>query len=515
MTATRDLESVLRSITQGLVEHADAANARIWLYVSDDECDVCRVHGVSGNVPAGVGQTLHLCASAGFRNVLTGPHHRMTVGGEFGPGAVAALRAPFLVNDVQTRAEVQGDVPFLDFRVEEYGIHAGAGWPLISHGELLGVLGVLTTRPIEAEEFEHLGIFADQAATAIKGAQLFSELDRLRQRLASENAYLQEEIRHEQGFEEIVGVSPALTTVLRKVKQVAAVETTILVTGETGTGKELVARAIHQLSARRERAMIKVNCGAISPGLVESELFGHEKGAFTGALQRRIGRFELADRGTLFMDEVGELSPDVQVKLLRVLQEQEFERVGSGRPTRVDVRLVAATHRDLARDVAEGRFRADLFYRLNVFPIHLPPLRQRVEDIPLLVGHFLAHFQRKLAKPLRSLTPESMTRVLRYGWPGNIRELQNVIERACVLASSPVVEILDPLTADGLAAETSERLGTLEEMERAHILRALRSCRGVISGAEGAASILGLHPNTLRSRMERLGITRHDWSQVG
>jgi formate hydrogenlyase transcriptional activator len=404
-------------------------------------------------------------------------------------------------------------VPFLDFVVKDFDLYAVAGWPLISHGELLGVLGLFTRRPIETEEFEHLGIFADQAATAIKSAQLFSELDRLRERLAVENQYLQEEIRTDQGFEEIVGTGPALTTVLRKVKQVAPVESTVLLTGETGTGKELVARALHQLSARRERAMIKVNCGALSPGLVESELFGHEKGAFTGALQRRVGRFELADKGTLFMDEVGELPLDVQVKLLRVLQEQEFERVGSGRPTRVDVRLVAATHRDLAREVAEGRFRADLFYRLNVFPIHLPPLRERPDDIPLLVRHFLAQFQRKLAKPLRALSPESMDRVMRYPWPGNIRELQNVIERACVLATGPVVEIHDALTAARGTDTPAEGLGTLEAVERAHILRALRHCRGVISGPDGVAKLLDIHPNTLRSRMERLGIARHDWLQ--
>ena len=255
--------------------------------------------------------------------------------------------------------------------------------------------------------------------------------------------------------------------------------------------------------------MIKVNCGAISPGLVESELFGHEKGAFTGALQRRIGRFELADKGTLFMDEVGELSAETQVKLLRALQEREFERVGGSRPLTVDVRLIAATNRDLQEEVNAGRFRADLFYRLNVFPIRVPPLRERRSDIPLLVRHFLAHFQRRLAKSLKAVTPQSMERLQAYSWPGNIRELQNVIERACVLARGPMVEVRDalgPVNKETLATSGDETLGTLDDVDRRHIRRVLEATEGVISGPNGAAKILGLHPNTLRSRMERLGL---------
>ena len=324
-------------------------------------------------------------------------------------------------------------------------IKSAAGFPLEFRGEQLGSIGFLAHRRITTEEFALLGIFADQAALAIRNAQLYREVERYRERLELENAYLQEAIAEERGFEGIVGESPALRAVLRKVQQVAAVETTVLLTGETGTGKELVARALHQGSPRRDRPLIKVNCGAIPQGVVESELFGHEKGAFTGALQRRIGRFELADKGTLFLDEVGELPLDTQVKLLRVLQEQEFERVGSTRTQQVDVRLVAATNRDLEQEVAAQRFRADLFYRLNVFPIRVPPLRERPSDIPLLVRHFLAQFQRKLAKPLKAVTPESLARLERYAWPGNIRELQNVLERACVLSPGPVVEILDEL----------------------------------------------------------------------
>jgi transcriptional regulator with GAF, ATPase, and Fis domain len=355
----------------------------------------------------------------------------------------------------------------------------------------------------------------DRMAPAARNAQLYREVERYRDRLERENAYLQEAIAEAHGFEGIVGESPALRAVLRKVQQVAPVETTVLLTGETGTGKELIARALHQGSPRRDRPLIKVNCGAIPQGVVESELFGHEKGAFTGALQRRIGRFELAHQGTLFMDEVGELPLDVQVKLLRVLQEQEFERVGSHHTQRVDVRLVAATNRDLEQEVAQQRFRADLYYRLNVFPIRVPPLRERPSDIALLVRHFLAQFQRKLAKPLKGVTPESLARLERYPWPGNIRELQNVLERACVLSPGPVVEILEELRSSSAPKSGSagviarhDVIVTLEENERIHIRQALAATGGRLYGSDGAAALLGVNPSTLRSRMKKLGITK-------
>ena len=315
------------------------------------------------------------------------------------------------------------------------------------------------------------------------------------------------------GFEAIVGESAAVRAMLRDVKKVAGVETTVLLMGETGTGKELVARAIHDASPRHERTLVKMNCGAIPQGLVESELFGHERGAFTGALQRRIGRFEMADKGTLFMDEVGELPSDIQVKLLRVLQEQEFERVGSTRPMKVDVRLVAATNRDLEHEIAEGRFRSDLFYRLNVFPIRLPPLRERAGDIPVLVDHFLATFQRKMGKSLKRVDEKSMDQLQRYPWPGNIRELQNVLERACVLATGPIVSIGETLRAGPAMtlANGSPAVATpllkLEDSERAHIRRALSAAGGRVHGPLGAAELLGINPSTLRSRMQKLGIS--------
>ncbi len=334
--------------------------------------------------------------------------------------------------------------------------------------------------------------------------------------LALEHGDVEPETEAVAGFEEVVGRDRVLRELLETVRDVAATDSTILLTGETGTGKELVARAIHTLSPRRERAMVKLNCGAMAAGLVESELFGHERGAFTGALQRRIGRFEQADRGTLFLDEIGELPLDGQVKLLRVVEEQELERVGGSHPVRVDVRLVAATNRDLAAAVPAGRFRADLFYRLSVVPLRLPPLRERPGDIPLLVQAFVAHFRRKLAKPLHDVSPESLRRLEAHSWPGNIRELQHVVERACVLARGRVVDIGASLlaTAAATAPHTGGTTGgfvTLEEHERAYLRRVLEATGGRIEGRRGAARILDVHPSTLRSRLQRLGLAKPAW----
>jgi formate hydrogenlyase transcriptional activator len=336
-----------------------------------------------------------------------------------------------------------------------------------------------------------------------------TELQVLQGRLEAENVYLQEEIRIQHNFNEIVGNSPPLIDTLRRVEMVAPTESTVLILGETGSGKELFARAIHSRSRRKDRPLVKVNCGAIAPGLVESELFGHVKGAFTGAIDKRIGRFEVANGGTIFLDEVGELPLDAQVKLLRVLQEQEFEPVGSSRTVRVNVRVIAATNRDLERAVRDGSFRADLLYRLNVFPLVVPPLRQRQGDIPLLAGLFVSGLSRKLGKPLQGLTTRSMDRLMQYSWPGNVRELQNVIERAAILATGPVFEIDWSFTAEHpvVSVERPHEGDTLDEIQRAHIVSVLKTTNGVVEGSKGAASILGIHPNTLRSRMKKLGIT--------
>jgi formate hydrogenlyase transcriptional activator len=344
------------------------------------------------------------------------------------------------------------------------------------------------------------------------------EVARLRDRLAAENTYLQEEIRSEHNFTEVVGNSPALRAVLRSIEQVAPTDATALILGETGTGKELVARAIHDRSPRRDRPLVKVNCAAISAGLVESELFGHVRGAFTGALDHRDGRFKIADGGTIFLDEVGELPLETQVKLLRILQEQEFEPVGSSKTLKVNVRVIAATNRDLAAEVQGGKFRSDLFYRLNVFPIRVPPLRDRVADIGPLVMYFVQQFAKKFGKPVPQVADDALRRLRAYSWPGNVRELQNVIERAVVLAAGPVLTLDDgvlsavaPTSApasNGAEAPAAPAGASLEEVERQHILAVLGETRWRIEGERGAAKVLGLSPSTLRSRMQRLGISR-------
>ena len=340
------------------------------------------------------------------------------------------------------------------------------------------------------------------------------EVKELKDRLEAENVYLQTEIRTERNFGEIVGQSPALLNVLEQVRQVAPTDSSVLIQGESGTGKEAIARAIHDLSRRKDRPLIKVNCGAISANLVESELFGHVKGSFTGALKDRAGYFELADGGTIFLDEVGELPADAQVKLLRVLQEQEIQRVGSGEVKKVDVRIIAATNRDLTRCIDEGEFRMDLYYRLNVFPVTVPPLRERKSDIPLLVDSFLKNLAVKLGRPLEGVSRNGMALLMSYDWPGNIRELQNVMERAAILARRPIVDIRDALIpapqqpSSPPADVTGAELRTLADCERWHIRQILNEVGWVIGGKQGAAEILGIPASTLRSRMKKLGIRR-------
>jgi PAS domain S-box-containing protein len=338
-----------------------------------------------------------------------------------------------------------------------------------------------------------------------------------RNRLRQQNLYLREEIKSEYNFEEIIGGSTALRNVLAKVGQAAPTDSTVLVLGETGTGKELVARAVHNLSRRKDRPLIKLNCSALPTGLVESELFGHEKGAFTGATERRTGRFELAEGGTIFLDEVGELPPEAQAKLLRVLQEREFERVGGSKTIRVDVRVIAATNRDLTHAVASGKFREDLYYRLNVFPVALPPLRDRTEDIPLLVHYFVARYAAKVGRAINSVPKDAMQRLMDYRWPGNVRELENVVERAVILSPGPELtvapELLPVLPAAAAPAPIrmdvpSGEPAALEDVDRQHILAVLKRTGWRIDGPQGAAKLLNMNPSTLRSRMQKLGIRR-------
>jgi formate hydrogenlyase transcriptional activator len=391
-----------------------------------------------------------------------------------------------------------------------HGFRSMCALPLMTRGRSIGAMTLGSLEPSQylksGEEFL-MGV-ANQVALAIDNMTAHEETEKLRARFEAEAVYLQEEIKTEHNFEEIIGQSAALRALLRQLEHVAPTDSTVLILGETGTGKELLARAVHDRSKRKERPLVKVNCGSIPAGLVESELFGHEKGAFTGATQRRIGRFELANGGTIFLDEVTELPLDTQVKLLRVLQEGEFERVGSSQTIKVNVRVIAATNRDLKGIIGNGTFRSDLFYRLNVFPLVMPPLRERKEDIPLLVNFFLSGFGKRLGKELRGVAQKSMESLIRYNWPGNIRELQNVIERAAVLAKKPIVEINDSLLRANDAVQDSSAIETLENVERAHIMRALNETNWVIHGKKGAAEILGINPSTLRSRMEKLGIKK-------
>ena len=414
-----------------------------------------------------------------------------------------------------------------DRRALAEGIHSDCVVPLIVGGEAIGTLhiGSLERDRYSDSDADLLRQVANQVALAVANMRSYEEIAVLKTRLEKENVYLREEIRTEHNFEEIVGSSPALLAVLSKVEQVASTDSTVLICGETGTGKELIARAIHGLSPRRSRPLVKVNCAAISAGLVESELFGHVKGAFTGAIERRVGRFELADGGTILLDEVGDLPLETQVKLLRVLQEHEFEPVGSSQSLRVNVRVIAATNRDLEKCVQAGTFRGDLFYRLNVFPLAVPPLRDRPSDIPQLALVFLSHYAKKLGKTMEGVSQDAMARLKRCAWPGNVRELQNVIERAIIVSRGPILELepdlmpmqapeVAPPTPGGpgeivqLAESTSPRFPTLKEVERVHILAALKRTGGVVEGPKGAARMLNLHPNTLRHRMDKLGLRR-------
>jgi formate hydrogenlyase transcriptional activator len=421
-----------------------------------------------------------------------------------------------VIGDGQPRycADVDQDA-FIHPAGRAFGIKSYVSMPISVDGKTVGAINInsLQKHAFDDDELRLLEILSAQLETAITNAQqaealrqALAEVERLKNRLQAENVYLQEEITTTHHRGEIIGQSRTLQEVLRQVEQVAPTDATVLIQGETGTGKELIARAIHRRSRYRDRPLVKVNCATLPAGLVESELFGHEKGAFTGAVARKIGRFELADGGTMFLDEIGELPLELQAKLLRVLQEGEFERVGGMHTITVNVRVIAATNRDLATAVQAGSFRADLFYRLNVFPLTLPPLRERQEDIPLLVECFLARMAKKLGKELKGLSDESMAHVMRYTWPGNVREVQNVIERAAILARGPIVEIDEAIEQRLLPSDHPLPSTSLQDVERAHILRVLAETHGIIEGPKGAARILGLHPNTLRFRLQKLGI---------
>jgi formate hydrogenlyase transcriptional activator len=435
--------------------------------------------------------------------------------GESPGGLVWQTQRPLVISNVSE----QRRWPALAERAQRSGVQCSCHLPLTTARRRLGTLVFACKQPSAYAESDvgFLQLVANQVAVAVENALAFQqievdfqEIEALKDKLAKEKAYLEEEARTEHEFGEMVGESPALRRVLRQVETVAPTDSTVLIRGETGTGKELVARALHDLSPRKGSTFVKLNCAAIPTGLLESELFGHEKGAFTGAVSQKVGRFELAHKGTLFLDEVGDILPELQPKLLRVLQEQEFERLGGTKTIKVDVRLVAATHRDLAKMAADGQFRSDLFYRLNVFPVVLPPLRERPDDVPQLVRHFTQRFARRMGRRIETIPSAIMEALVRYPWPGNVRELQNVIERAVILSPGPTLQVplgdLSPVAP--LAPEPRSTSVSLVDVEREHILVVLRETSWVVGGPNGAAARLGMKRSTLQKKMKKLGISR-------
>jgi transcriptional regulator with GAF, ATPase, and Fis domain len=510
----RSVDAVLRQIVEGAADCSNVALVRIWLVAPGDICGECRFRPECPNQE----RCLHLVASAG-RSQATGDDYSRLNGafrrfplGVRKIGQIARTGEPLLLSDVTPE---QSWVAQPDWIASE-GVRGFAGQPLVFRGKTLGVLGVFDRSILTAEDFAWLRTFADHAAVAIANARTFEELEFLKRRLEQENEYLREEVTTTLGSPDILGESIALKKVLHQIELVAPTDTAVLVTGESGTGKELVARAIHERSSRKSHPLIKVNCGAIPENLFESEFFGHARGAFTGALKDKPGRFELADGGTLFLDEIGELPLAMQAKLLRVLQEHEIERVGETRPRKVNVRIVAASNRDLKQEVEAERFRQDLFYRLSVFPIEVPPLRQRREDIPLLAVHFARAAAKRMNRPASRLTRAQAEELAAYDWPGNVRELQNAVERAVILAQGGPLRF----QLAGLRPSESPRTNplvteasiltrhALKRQERESIVAALKQSGGKIFGAGGAAELLGMKPTTLASRVKALGINR-------
>ncbi len=514
MAQNRTLPEVLRSVVTGVAACKNVVVACIWLIDKGDLCETCRFRAKCPDQS----RCLHLAASAG--NLEAHPQDLIPTDIAFGRlplgvpkiGKIAATGQSLLQQALNANEDWIADADW--FRSE--GVTALAAHPLVFRGETLGVLAVFDRLTLSESDFEWLRIFADHAAVSIANANAFEEIAYLKERLEEENSYLREEVTAAGGTGYLIGESPSLRNVLRQIELVAATDATVLVTGESGTGKELVARAIHEGSTRRGRPMVKANCAAVPEALFESEFFGHVKGAFTGAARDKAGRFELADGGTLFLDEIGEIPPAMQAKLLRVLQEQEVERVGDTRSRKVNVRLIAATNRDLKSEIEAGRFREDLFYRLNVFPIENPPLRERREDIPRLAEHFLRAAAKRLGRKPPKLTAGVARQLAGQDWPGNIRELQNAVERAVILAQSgplifeaPAPRPMSPSTKAATPDVPLLTRAELKQRERESIVTALAQTGGKVFGSDGAAALLGMKPTTLASRIKALGLPRN------
>jgi transcriptional regulator with GAF, ATPase, and Fis domain len=515
----RSVDTVLKMIVDGLAAQPDIAIVRM---LRVDRGDICGQCAVRNQCPDQT-RCLHLVATGGHpskgtaEDWKTSREYPRVPFGAFNSGVVGVQGEPMLINDAERIRQWVPD------SVKDWAGRAGfqsfAGLPLIFRGELLGVFTVYCCAPISETEYRWLRALADHAAIAVANARAFEEIGALREQLELHNAYLREEVKSQHGYGEMVGQSEAFKQIVRQIQLVAPTDASVLLLGETGTGKELIARAIHDDSLRRRRPLIKVNCASVPPELFESEFFGHTKGAFTGAVRDRVGRFQLADGGTIFLDEVGELRPESQSKLLSVLQEGEYERIGEDRTRRVNVRVIAATNRDLKQEMGGGRFRQDLYYRLNTFPIEVPPLRARLDDIPLLVEHAFVQARRRMNLKIASLTPQQLTELQSYDWPGNIRELHNVLERAVIISQGGPLR-LDLVLGTRPAGRPLSRTSsaeppassccmTEEEMkgrERENILLALERTGGKIYGRGGAAALLGLKPNTLAARLHAMGI---------
>jgi formate hydrogenlyase transcriptional activator len=487
LVSNLDLEELLHAISDCLRRVVDHDSASLTFYNPEKgEISLCVLDFPTANEPVRPGLCLPVDNSL--------------------PGRAILSRKAILIKPQDIPKEE--DSPIAQMLIRE-GIQSGYIIPLIHRDRVLGTLniGSRQTSAFSQEQVEILNEAAQQVAIAVANAVAFNQIAELKEKLAKENLYLQDEIRTEHNFEDIIGESRPLQRVLKQVETVAPTESSVLILGETGTGKEMIARAIHNLSRRHEETFVKVNCAAIPTGLLESELFGHERGAFTGAVAQKIGRIELADQGTLFLDEIGDIPLELQPKLLRVLQEREFERLGSTRTIRVNIRVVAATNRDLTSMVTAREFREDLYYRLRVFPIVLPPLRERREDIPALVRYFAQRYARRMNKRIESIPSDAMEALSRYPWPGNIRELENFIERAVILTAGAVLHL--PLGELKAAAGNGASLHlTLDDAEREHITRTLRETNWVLGGPRGAATRLGMKRTTLQSRMQKLGISR-------
>lgn len=486
LNSQRNTRSLFHAITAELKQVISWERAGITIY--DPERDAFRFYAMETNLSKVVLQ----------RDIMI-PRHGSAVGWVYEH------------QRMHVRTDLQREQVFLEDKwYAEEGLGRMINLPLLVQTTCLGTLNIGSVESGEPDpsDLEFLNQVAMQIAYAIDHVQAYEQINRLRERLARENAYLTEELRVTQDAGAMVGRSRSFQHVLELAREVAPTTGTVLITGETGTGKELLALAIHEWSPRRDKPFVRVNCAALPIGLVESELFGHERGAFTGADHRRIGRFELADKGTLFLDEISELPLEAQAKLLRALQEGMVDRVGGTQTVPVDVRIIAATNADLSAALAQGRFRSDLFYRLAVFPICIPPLRERPEDIPVLAQHFVAQYRNKLKRPAEVIEPASLQRLIRYPWPGNVRELQNVIERAMILSRASVLQIDEHQLTPHISAPVPPSPAGLQDLERTHILQTLALTSWRIEGAGGAAERLGLAPSTLRSRLKKLGIQR-------